>query len=167
MELFNTALSFYRDSSGLPEADVVLIKDAIKDFFNISESIRIAPSHTSDQCVVVNVMFADGDNFNVFIFEDGLRMPPPPPQEEQSLLFSTDPDFLLKDLTCDGCGQKNFKFEDSIWTNGKNDFCETCRPDAIESYNYCTVWKRIQTIREEILRSTGFEVEEEDEPSGM
>jgi hypothetical protein len=96
MELFNTALSSYRDSAGLPEADVVLIKDAIKDFFNISESIRIAPSHTSDQCVIVNVMFADGDNFNAFIFEDGLRMPPPPPSRGTVTFVLVGPRLSLK-----------------------------------------------------------------------
>lgn len=43
--------------------------------------------------------------------------------------FSTDAEFLLKQLTCDGCG-KGFTLNEVLFTEGGEDFCQKCvNPD--------------------------------------
>lgn len=92
-------------------------------------------------------------------------------------IFSTDINYLINDLTCDGNCNKKFVFEDIIFTDFDNiDFCQNCM-DKIRNKNEnlisCTVHERVIQKSQSMLNQLNsiifnnrFTINQPEKPSG-
>jgi hypothetical protein len=67
--------------------------------------------------------------------------------------FSTDPQFLVKQLRCDGCSRKEFTLEQTLYSNGTEDYCHECfhiiPADKRKGVTSCTARQRCEEYAQE------------------
>ena len=117
--MVNAAATAFNNGTATAEQEK-LLEDAGREFFRIPEA-EVTLSKVGGFVVAYKLVLGGELVFDreTIDFE----------QDDDDVMFSTDTEFLLKQLTCDGC-KKGFTLHQVLFTDGEEDFCEKCvNPD--------------------------------------
>tara|TARA_Y100000748_G_scaffold253914_1_gene219720 strand:+ start:352 stop:852 length:501 start_codon:yes stop_codon:yes gene_type:complete len=137
-ELLRDVTAFNQDPLGVSDELVARIKEALRERHDIPTTVQLRIG-ANERLTSISIVFPNGD-----FFIDDLSVVAKLPQQDP--FFSTDPDFLAKDLRCDGRCNCTFQLEDDVHTNGSEDFCascfDRCEPSRRDKFTRVTVRER-------------------------
>lgn len=148
-EFLRDITAFNRDPLGVCDELVSRIKNAIRARHDIPTTVQLrigANESVTNPNSSIKIVFPNGD-----FFIDDVSVSPPATDPEFSPLsrpfFSTDPEFLAKELRCDGLCNFTFQLQDEVHTNGTDDFCasciDRCEPSRRDKFTRVTVRERV------------------------
>lgn len=117
--------AFHADPMGCDESVVVRIKEAVEaSWDDWTGSMRIGPVDGATFRV-----YDDFGNWELASIENGEVAPRVTTTLQQVTFMSTDPEFIVTRLVCDGGCGKTFVLDDVVYTDHDDtDYCEECAP---------------------------------------
>lgn len=140
---------FNGDPLGVSDALVDRIKTALRERHPARpQNFKIAPNtHLPESGLWIiyddgNMQIADDLSHPAEAF-----WPPSQETEESKTFFSTDPDFLVKRLVCDGGCNCTFDLETPCYTDGTKDFCTSCFQTPSGSHDFTLTKARERCVQ--------------------
>ena len=171
--------SFNQRPQEVSDELVSRIKVVLRKNYDIPDIVNILIGPT-DKLTDIYMKLTD-TNTNSEIFNniisclDFEQSPTIDPPESDTTIFSTDPNFLINKLKCDGACGCTFNILDLIYTNGNEDYCLECSDRLMnlsDNFRLLTVSDRLTQYAQEQMSSLmnvmglPFELSTQDNPSG-
>jgi hypothetical protein len=147
LALLNDVAAFNEDPTGVIDDIVDRIKQELRNRYEVPLHLQIKIGPSTSQTAVWMIVDEPDCMTELHVdLAESVDLAEPVEQLEEQPFFSTDPNYLVNSLRCDGHFDHKFLLGDSVHTNGSDDFCVSCfeslSTSQQEGFTLCTVRER-------------------------